>query len=920
MKKPSSCHFVNSFRPRWIADRTADLPDGAPRSDRFRRGVVKGKFLAGAVALALPLGLAATAPSAKAQFTVTVTQDATGVTLSGAGSINTASLNPPTFGGGSGAVFFPSIPVIGVGNAASAGAYSGVTTVLPSLGSPVFPSSTTQSGDDVAENADGGTIFLPVGYVSGAPLLGTAFFAGASFASFGLTDGTYTSTWGTGATAGFFDVQIGALPPTAPTALTTAFWDGRTDGLWTDANWATTAADAQTTLTPSAITDVTFSISTGAQNQNTALGQNFTIHSLTVNDPIAVTIGSGAGGPFTLTIAGNAGTGITVNTGSHLTVNANVVLGGASDTIAVNGTGVAFLNGALGATNGLNKIGSGALFLNGVTTGNVQVVQGVLGGTGSISGNVTNAAAVSPGDAPGTLKVGGNYTQLPGAVLVIGIGGTAPGQFDALQVAGKVQLNGALELLRLNNFTLTRGEKIPFLSAGQGISGGFTTVISPFTGHGLLQPTLIFGPNSIVLEDAQSSFAAFAGAARLSPNEISVGRALDGVVSDRRADALINYLDAQSLGKLPGDLVKIDPEQLTSMFAVAIAEANVQSLNLQRRTDDIRSGSTGFSAAGLAMNGINQGSYSGPVELGAAAAGPSGPDGKMSKEVVPPPVDQRWGAFLSGTGEWVNVGDTDNARGYNLESGGFTLGVDYKVCPNFAVGVSFGYTGTTADLTDRGRVWTNGGKVGLYSTGFIGGWYVDTAANGGYNSYDTRREGLGGEARSSTDGGEFNGLIGTGYDIKKGLFTFGPTATFNYTYVGLDGFTEHGSLAPLNIHGSDEESERTALGVKVRYDWKVGHVLIKPELRAAWQHEFGDATYALNSSFASGAGGAGGAGGASDVFTVDGPKIGRDSALLSGGLAVQCSERCSTYVYYDGVLGCSNYHSSSVTGGLRVDF
>jgi hypothetical protein len=31
-----------------------------------------------------------------------------------------------------------------------------------------------------------------------------------------------------------------------------------------------------------------------------------------------------------------------------------------------------------------------------------------------------------------------------------------------------------------------------------------------------------------------------------------------------------------------------------------------------------------------------------------------------------------------------------------------------------------------------------------------------------------------------------------------------------------------------NVHGSDEESLRTALGFKVNYEWKVGKILIKP--------------------------------------------------------------------------------------------
>jgi len=104
---------------------------------------------------------------------------------------------------------------------------------------------------------------------------------------------------------------------------------------------------------------------------------------------------------------------------------------------------------------------------------------------------------------------------------------------------------------------------------------------------------------------------------------------------------------------------------------------------------------------------------------------------------------------------------------------------------------------------------------------------------------------------------------------------------------------------------------RTALGLKASYDWKVGGILLKPEIRAAWQHEYGDAAYELASDFANGTG---------NAFTVSGPRVGRDSLLLGAGLAIQLTERCATYFYYDGELARKNYQSTSVTGGFRYAF
>jgi outer membrane autotransporter protein len=234
------------------------------------------------------------------------------------------------------------------------------------------------------------------------------------------------------------------------------------------------------------------------------------------------------------------------------------------------------------------------------------------------------------------------------------------------------------------------------------------------------------------------------------------------------------------------------------------------------------------------------------------------------------------------------------------------------VNPNFAVGLSAGYAGTGADLTGDGRVFVNGGKLGLYATYFTGGFYVDAAANGGYNSYDTKRDALEGTARGDTEGLEFNALLGTGYDFTVGNLRIGPTANVQYTNVEIDDFSERGSLAPLHIEEQNAESLRTAVGFRTTYNIELRNgVVIRPEVRAAWQHEFADRRFAMDSRFASGAG---------SVFSVYGPEYGRDSLLLSAGVTVVLNERTALFLNYDGQLARRNYDSHSVSGGIRVAY
>ncbi len=66
----------------------------------------------------------------------------------------------------------------------------------------------TGSGDLVGINGFLGFLFVPVGYVSGAALSDSMTFNNATFASLGVTPGTYVWTWGTGANQNF-TLQIG---------------------------------------------------------------------------------------------------------------------------------------------------------------------------------------------------------------------------------------------------------------------------------------------------------------------------------------------------------------------------------------------------------------------------------------------------------------------------------------------------------------------------------------------------------------------------------------------------------------------------------------------------------------------------------------------------------------------------------------
>ena len=241
------------------------------------------------------------------------------------------------------------------------------------------------------------------------------------------------------------------------------YWLGSISGAWnTSYNWSGTSVGVATPLLPTSSADIVFSAS-GAAFQGAAmtLGQNFTIHSLTDSDSSSLGISSGFGGAYSLTISGASGTGIAVNSGAGtFTLNAPLILAGSSNTITVNNSLGAVINGAIGGSIGLVKAGAGKLTLTGgnsytgatnVNAGTLELdgtiasgstvnvgTAGILSGSGTINGGATLTGNgiinfSSGGNVAGTLGVtGGNWN---GVGTVAGLVTSSSGTFN---------LNGSL--------------------------------------------------------------------------------------------------------------------------------------------------------------------------------------------------------------------------------------------------------------------------------------------------------------------------------------------------------------------------------------------------------------------------------------------------------------------------------------------
>ena len=404
---------------------------------------------------------------------------------------------------------------------------------------------------------------------------------------------------------------------------------------------------------------------------------------------------------------------------------------------------------------------------------------------------------------------------------------------------------------------------------------------------------------------------------------------------------LITFVGNLPTVDLPLVFDLISPEEYASLYTISFAHATVQNMNLQRHLDAVRAGAGGYCPPSVEVQ-----------PMGKDANPPISDKNVASDKYVAPTAMEmpecRWSFWATGTGQWVDVDGHDHngndsasddnfgRRGYEIATGGFIGGADYRVSKHFAVGISGAFSSGESEfggdigntgLDDHGRVQVDGAKIGAYATAFAGGFYVDAAGSVGWNDYDLRRSGLvdgGGfvstdSIHGDSEGMEWNGLIGAGYDFHWGCMVIGPAATFQITHVELDSFTESGgnsatNFATLHFPDQDETSSRVTLGAKASWDWHFGKTIVRPEVRAAWLHDFNDTDYHIRWAFDNDI-----AGDDRHFCNVFGPNLGQDAAQVGTGVSFQFTRCMALYAYYDGMFG-DRFTSHSGSGGIRFGF
>lgn len=443
-------------------------------------------------------------------------------------------------------------------------------------------------------------------------------------------------------------------------------------------------------------------------------------------------------------------------------------------------------------------------------------------------------------------------------------------------------------------------------------SAGQIFTIDPTTGAATIVAATIAGfENLAIVFLAPSSSQTFFTARATTPNQTGVARVIDDAIraGDIRINPLLAALNALPAGSIPGALEQLVPDEFDALTRVIGAGVRLQGGLLGNRMTELRHGASGLSLASLNLDGPDGRVKFDPRYL-LADTGDSVVLGAPTAALFQP--DQRWGFFAAGNGQFGDVSGSALASGYEFDAGGLTLGADYKLNDHCVVGAYSGYSGVEAEVdANGGDIHSDSIRFGMFATAWTdSGTYVEGTLGGGYNSYDTRRSVLGATASGNTDGTGFDSSLALGHAWKMDRWKMGPRAALSYSWVGVNDFTETGSVGPLAIQSMDNHSLQSHLGWQVSYeaDWK--GIKIYPGVGLGWKHEFLDLDQAVDARFASGAG---------EIFRVRGREIGAESGTAQCSLTIGWTDTISTSLSYETEANESLLYSS-VNASVRVIF
>lgn len=484
-------------------------------------------------------------------------------------------------------------------------------------------------------------------------------------------------------------------------------------------------------------------------------------------------------------------------------------------TVTVNnptlGLGSVWSNNITGS-GGLIKQGAGSLGLSGTNTytGDTRIERGTLAlhngasitsnvvivpqtgspngaalqfmGSSRVKGNVDNGAMMLVASAASNAVIDGDYLHREGARLMVLLGS------NALSVTGTATIEGGDVHIGgiVPGYVAANGRTQTVLHADQGVNGSFFGITNNLTPGTLLEASLSYDPNSVVLttdridvtlasQQANVTGAALRTAGRVESAFELLDRDAGGIIPASFADGAGQLQQVAGAGALQASLDSLSGQAHSLASAMTFDSIDMSRRALSSRFDDVR---------------------------------------------TLPRLQGAWQSQLGEVGQGSFAGSAGDTRGW-------MVGQDTALGSNGMIGFAFGETRNHSSRSwggDRGN--DRQSQAQLYAGWRLGqgGYALAQLGAGRYTREIDRQLLLGSSAYgvNTRYGGQFStASIESGYRFQAGSLALTPYLGADYARVGTNGFNEQGGLG-FGLRTLDNVSTRSQAlaGMRAEQRWR----------------------------------------------------------------------------------------------------
>lgn len=189
-----------------------------------------------------------------------------------------------------------------------------------------------------------------------------------------------------------------------------------------------------------------------------------------------------------------------------------------------------------------------------------------------------------------------------------------------------------------------------------------------------------------------------------------------------------------------------------------------------------------------------------------------------------------WSFYMQGNGGVSDRQANVAANGFNLDSVGGTIGVEYRINANAFVGSAFDYSNPKANLfNNAGSTHANSYQFGVYGGWASANFFAQALATFGVQNYSNMRPGVVDNIFSTPDGTSF--VVGgkAGYLFDAGRIQVGPIGGLLYARARVKGYTETGDpVLTLTVGPQTAEVLTGSAGIQLRAPFTWNGRMINP--------------------------------------------------------------------------------------------